>query len=82
LAAGILYLYPQGVDQVSEEQRRYMSYLLRLWQTSSGDELVWQASLESSQTGERQGFTSLDALFDFLRGQTDTETASSEDKKE
>ena len=67
---------------MSEDQRRYISYLLRLWQTMSGDALVWYASLESSQTGERQGFASLDALFEFLRGQTDTETASSEKGEE
>jgi hypothetical protein len=67
---------------VSNEQRGYISYLLRLWQTKSGEELVWRASLEGSQTGERQGFTSLDALFAFLRRQTDTVTASSEDRNE
>jgi hypothetical protein len=49
-----------------------MSYLVRLWQTKVGHEIIWRASIEDSQTGERQGFTSLDALFGFLRQQTDT----------
>ena len=53
------------------EQHRYLSYLLRLWQIKSEDELVWRASLESPHTGERCGFASLEALFAFLRQQTD-----------
>jgi hypothetical protein len=67
---------------VSNEQLRYRSYLLRLWQTKSGDELIWRASLEDSQTGERRGFASLDALFTFLRQQAETATDSSGDKDE
>ncbi len=67
---------------MSNEEPRYTSYLLRLWQIMSGDEMVWRASLENAQTGERRGFTSLDALFAFLRQQTDATTGSSEDKKE
>jgi hypothetical protein len=53
-----------------------------LWQTKSGDELIWRASLEDSQTGERRGFASLDALFAFLRQQAETATDSSGDKDE
>ena len=48
------------------EGRRYMSYLLRLWQTESDDGLVWRASLESPQTGERVGFPSLADLVTHL----------------
>jgi len=47
-----------------------MSYLLRLWQTRSGGELVWRASLQSPDTGERTGFASLESLFTFLQQQT------------
>ncbi len=57
---------------MSEKPRRYLSYLLRLWQIKSGGELVWRASLESPHTGERRGFASLEALFAFLRQQTST----------
>jgi hypothetical protein len=51
---------------MSSEHRHYVSYLLRLWQTRSGGELVWRASLESPHTGERWGFASLADLFTFL----------------
>ncbi len=52
-----------------QRQRRYLSYLLRLWQTSDGKTQIWQASLETPGTGERQGFGSLEELFDFLEAQ-------------
>ena len=48
---------------------RYLSYLLRLWQTTSQGQSQWQASLERPGTGERQGFASLQALFAFLEAQ-------------
>jgi hypothetical protein len=57
---------------MSREERRYLSYLLRLWQVRSEGELVWRASLESAHTGERKGFANLDDLFDFLQKQTAT----------
>ena len=55
---------------MSKEQRRYISYLLRLWQVSSDGELVWRASLESPHTGERRGFANLADLFTFLEEET------------
>lgn len=48
------------------EQRRYISYLLRLWQIKSEGELVWRVSLENPITHKRQGFGSLEELCDFL----------------
>jgi hypothetical protein len=54
------------------DKPRYVSYLLRLWQTESEGQLVWRASLESPQTGERLGFGSLDELIAFLRERTGT----------
>jgi hypothetical protein len=51
------------------EQSDYQSYLLRLWRAKEGEE-GWRASLESAQTGERRGFATLDALFDYVRLQT------------
>jgi hypothetical protein len=50
--------------------RRYLSYLLRLWQESDGDAAIWRASLESPQTGERRGFANLASLVAFLEEQT------------
>lgn len=43
-----------------------MSYLLRLWQAGIGGRMVWRASLENSQTGERRGFVTLVDLLAFL----------------
>ena len=54
---------------------RYLSYLLRLWQTNDQGRTVWRASLESPGTRERLGFANLDELFKFLK----TQTLSSED---
>jgi hypothetical protein len=54
---------------MSEKPRRYLSYLLRLWQASSGGEMVWRASLEDPHTGERRGFASLANLVSFLEGE-------------
>lgn len=53
-------------------QPGYLSYLLRLWQvdhqgvTRQEGVTLWRASVESSLTGERQGFASLEELFKFL----------------
>ena len=58
---------------MEKPERRYLSYLLRLWQTSDGEELLWRASLEMPGTGERHGFASLEALFEFLRSQAGPE---------
>jgi hypothetical protein len=58
------------------QQRRYLSYLLRLWQESDGSSdppgaaPVWRASLESPQSDERQGFAGLNELVAFLQEQT------------
>lgn len=52
-------------------QQRYLSYLLRLWQTSDEGKQIWRASLESPGTGERRGFASLKELFDFLAAQVE-----------
>jgi Rps23 Pro-64 3,4-dihydroxylase Tpa1-like proline 4-hydroxylase len=55
---------------MSGEQRRYVSYLLRLWQTERGGALVWRASLENAHTGERRGFASVADLVAFLEQET------------
>ena len=46
--------------------RRYESYLLRLWESDEAGQLIWRASLESTDTGERQGFADLVSLFAYL----------------
>ena len=51
---------------MSEHERRYISYLLRLWQTEDDKGLVWRASLECPHSGERRGFSSLVDLYAYL----------------
>lgn len=67
--------------QDTREQPDYLSYLLRLWRVSE-KETDWRASLESSHTGEREGFASLDDLFRFLREQTGVMSGASADEIE
>ena len=47
--------------------RRYESYLLRLWESDQAGQLIWRASLESTDTGERYGFADLGSLFAYLK---------------
>jgi len=54
---------------MEKKRPRYLSYLLRLWQTSDEGAQVWRASLESPGTGERRGFAGLQDLFAFLEAQ-------------
>lgn len=55
---------------MKEQPPGYIAYLLRLWQTSDHGRQVWRVSLESPGTGKRQGFASLQELFDYLQEQT------------
>ncbi len=54
---------------------RYLSYLLRLWQTQDQDRILWRASLESPGTGERRGFADLEELVQFLRVQMENQAS-------
>ena len=54
---------------MTPEQRRYYSYLLRLWQVDGAGSPIWRASLEDPHTGERRGFADLESLFAFLKEQ-------------
>jgi hypothetical protein len=58
-----------------KQQKRYLSYLLRLWQENGGDppggdQPQWRASLEWPRSDKRQGFASLEDLFAFLERET------------
>ena len=55
-----------------DTDRKYLSYLLRLWTAEEEGEYVWRASLEVPYSGERYGFASLDSLIAFLKQQTQT----------
>lgn len=54
-----------------DKQRRYYSYMLRLWETSNGERHIWRASLESPGTGQRRGFANLQSLVDYLQARTE-----------
>jgi hypothetical protein len=51
------------------EEKRYLSYLLRLWRVRDGQTSVWRASIQSPLTGERLAFASLEEVFAFLRSE-------------
>ena len=55
---------------MATQPERYLAFMLRLWQVDGEGRPTWRASLESPRTGERHGFASLEALFEFLREQT------------
>jgi hypothetical protein len=45
----------------------YRSYLLQMWRVGD-DDGGWRARLENVETGERQGFASMEMLVEFLKG--------------
>jgi hypothetical protein len=47
-------------------QPGFFSYLLRIWKVENGDETRFRISIENTATGERKGFTNLEALIAFL----------------
>ncbi len=51
------------------KQPKYLSYLVRLWPVAESQEC--RVVLEEVGSGERVGFSDLEALFDHLRGQVE-----------
>ncbi len=49
------------------QPRRYVSFLLRMWQAEEAGRPVWRAALEDPRTGEVLFFASLARLFQFLK---------------
>ena len=49
--------------------KKYLAYLLRLWQAQQNGNVIWRASLEDTRTSEKRGFASLEVLMDFLKEQ-------------
>lgn len=49
-----------------DQKRRYLAYLLRLWQVCDKGQVGWRASTENAHTGEQRGFAGLPELFTFL----------------
>jgi hypothetical protein len=65
---------------MSKEPSDYYSGLLRLWREDGKDQASWRASLESSLTGTRHAFLSLEELFLFLRRQVVSGSDATTDK--
>ena len=60
-------------------KQRYLSYMLRLWETTNGESHVWRASLESPGSGQRRGFVSLQSLMVFLEAEMRSDGEQSHD---
>ncbi len=58
------------------EPKRYLAFMLRLWQVGEEGEATWRVSLESPHSGERRAFAGLEELLLFLQRETGTEPAS------
>ena len=58
------------------KDRKYLSYLLRLWMVEEDGEYLWRASLEVTHSRERYGFANLDDLLAFLKEQTQSSSRS------
>lgn len=59
---------------MADAPRRYMAFLLRLWQERNAGEWVWRASLEDPHSNARKGFPDLERLCAYLKEQTDDKT--------
>ncbi len=51
---------------MADQEKPYVSYLLRLWLVQNQTQQVWRCSLENVQTGKRYGFASIEAMYQFL----------------
>jgi hypothetical protein len=63
---------------MQDEEQRYLAFLVRFWQIRKRGKLVWRASAESAQTGERTAFADMDLLFSFLRRCTEEQALPGE----
>jgi hypothetical protein len=56
----------------TQKRAPYCSFLLRLWEEDSQGKSSWRIVLVNPHTGDRQGFTDLEQLVVFLKGQMET----------
>lgn len=60
----------QGAIKSSDTPPTYRAYLMRCWQernSAPDGEPIWRFSLDASWYEERRGFTTLQALMDYLQ---------------
>jgi hypothetical protein len=60
----------------------YHSFLLRLWSIMDKGKQEWRASLESVESGEKHGFTSLEELLAYISQLTASEDQVSAQARE
>ena len=65
---------------MKREKSIYISYLVRIWETHTNDDISLRASLERPGIKERVGFSNMDELFAFIRD--DVSRKTSEDVNE
>ncbi len=66
--------------KLSNDQKNYSVFVLRMWQEKEADQdegFAWRFSLEDPYTSERKGFTSVEALLDFLEQKTQLHRSTS-----
>jgi hypothetical protein len=51
---------------IDDMESKYYSFLVRLWESENDGDSTWRISLESSESGEMQYFTSLGELLNFF----------------
>jgi hypothetical protein len=61
---------------VKQNERRYISFMLRLWLTQDGTQSIWRVSLEDPVSGERRGFANIEQLCAFLKRQISADGGS------
>jgi hypothetical protein len=63
---------------MTNERRRYIAYLVRLWRPGSAQSPAWRASVEDPHSGAQRTFADLASLFAFLEEQTGVDAGHAE----
>ena len=63
---------------MTDERRRYIAYLVRLWRPGSSQSPAWRASVEDPHSGARRAFADLASLFAFLEEQSGVDAGLAE----
>ncbi|MCB8946288.1 MAG: hypothetical protein H6658_21295 [Ardenticatenaceae bacterium] len=58
-------------NESSATNSAYYAYMLRFWPEQTPGETTWRFTLLDPHSGQKQGFQSLDALFNHLASLTD-----------
>jgi hypothetical protein len=65
----LIPLDPKGGNGMDPPKAPYLSFLIRLWQVSRGDERIWHLTLDNPHTRQHWNFASLEELKAFLQEQ-------------